>query len=153
MNDVEIIDLHARSCPATYSELLAKYTAVCKERDELKKREKHGNFTDKEDLVSKTELLAHLDECIAESEGCTPIVDSVLLAIKGAVEQMPTVDDISIKHGYWLPSKLDSLASYYSCSECGMPAPEDDSIDFINILELNYCPYCGANMEEDNNVV
>lgn len=35
MNDVEIIDLHARSCPATYAELLAKYSAVCKERDEL----------------------------------------------------------------------------------------------------------------------
>lgn len=37
MNDVEIIDLHAQSCPATYAELLAKYSAVCKERDELKK--------------------------------------------------------------------------------------------------------------------
>lgn len=38
MNDVEIIDLHAQSCPATYAELMAKYTAVCKERDELKKQ-------------------------------------------------------------------------------------------------------------------
>lgn len=98
------------------------------------------------DLVSKTDLIAHLDECIAESDGDTPIVDSVLMALKCAVEQMPTVDDISIKHGYWTEET--------DCSECGMPAPTDDRIDFINISELNYCPYCGAKMnEEDNNVV
>lgn len=93
MNDVEIIDAHARSCPATYAELLAKYSAVCRERDELKKREKHGYWTDDAD-----------------------------------------------------------------CSECGRPAPtlifKNEKIDCIYISELNYCPYCGAKMdEEENNVV
>lgn len=153
MNDVEIIDAHARSCPATYAELLAKYSAVCKERDELKKREKHGSFTDKADLVSKTDLIAHLDECIAESDGQTPIVDSVLLAIKSAVEQMPAVDDISIKHGYWIElwfyeedKLLGELPSDYKCSVCGGIVPRR------TFQPTHYCPNCGAKMDKEDEV-
>lgn len=37
-NVVEIIDAYAQTCPATYSELLAKYTEKCKECDELRKQ-------------------------------------------------------------------------------------------------------------------
>lgn len=45
------------------------------------------------DLISRKQLLDHLDACLAEADGQTPIVDAVLTAIKCAVEQMPTAED------------------------------------------------------------
>lgn len=44
------------------------------------------------DLIDRAELLTNLNACISESDGQTPIVDAVLTAIKGAVEQMPSID-------------------------------------------------------------
>lgn len=48
------------------------------------------------DLISRQELLGHLNECLAESDGHTPIVDAVLMAVKSAVEEMPTVDAVPV---------------------------------------------------------
>lgn len=93
------------------------------------------------DLISKGLLIEHLDACLAESDGHTPLTGAVLMAVRCAVEQMPTVDAVEVVHGHW-----DEMAD---CSVCGMPAPTDDRIDYINICELNYCPYCGAKMDEE----
>lgn len=48
------------------------------------------------ELIKRAELLAQLDECLAESDGHTPIVDGVLMAVKSAVEKMPTVDAVPV---------------------------------------------------------
>lgn len=48
------------------------------------------------ELINRAELLSHLDDCIAESDGHTPIVDAVLMAVKSAVEEMPTVDAVPV---------------------------------------------------------
>lgn len=45
------------------------------------------------DLISRKELLDHLDACLAESDGQTPITDAILNAVRRAVEQMPTAKD------------------------------------------------------------
>lgn len=44
------------------------------------------------DLISRSELINHLNACLAESDGGTPITDAVIVAIRCAVEQMPAVD-------------------------------------------------------------
>lgn len=86
------------------------------------------------DWVSKTDLIAHLDECIAESDGQTPIVDSVLMAIKRAVEQMPTVDGVPVVRceecQYCLPYNNINYCSYYPYKEC-----------YVVISENGYCNY------------
>ena len=48
------------------------------------------------ELINRAELIVHLDECIAESDGHTPIVDAVLMAVKSAIEKMPTVDAVPV---------------------------------------------------------
>lgn len=48
-----------------------------------------------------------------------------------ALEQEP-------KHGYWLEAKEEDPC-WYRCSECGR----------LYDLDENYCPNCGARMEEE----
>lgn len=58
------------------------------------------------------------------------------------VDLQPTVDPV--KHGRWIHSSNDTYPPY--CSKCSQ-----DAIDYI---ESDYCPNCGAKMddgEEDGN--
>ncbi len=47
-------------------------------------------------LIERKKLIDHLNACLAESEGGTPITDAVLVAIRCAVEQMPEVDAVPV---------------------------------------------------------
>ena len=47
-------------------------------------------------LIKREDLIDHLNACIAESDGGTPITDAVLVAIRCAVEQMPEVDAVPV---------------------------------------------------------
>lgn len=62
------------------------------------------------DLISRTRLLQHIDECIAEGDAQTPITNAVLLAIKCAVEQMPRIEAVPV----WNTDYLEEV----SCHEC-----------------------------------
>ena len=48
------------------------------------------------DLISRNKLIEHLNVCLSDSDGRTPITDAVLTAIKCAVEQMPTIDAVEV---------------------------------------------------------
>lgn len=48
------------------------------------------------ELINRVELLNHLNKCIAELGGQSMVVDTVLRAVKGAVEEMPTVDAVEV---------------------------------------------------------
>ena len=99
-------------------------------------------------LIKREDLIDHLNACIAESDGGTPITDAVLVAIRCAVEQMPEVDAVPVVYGAWFGvsarelfgSNSDQLAGYV-CSECGFDIEECDADAF------NYCPNCGAKMD------
>lgn len=85
------------------------------------------------DLIDRSDLLHHLDECIAEGDAQTPITNAVLTAIKCAVEQMPTVDAVPVRHGRWIGG------GYYKCSVCS-------SFEFVR---TDYCRWCGTKMDEE----
>ena len=60
------------------------------------------------------------------------------------VRKMPTVDAEPVRHGKWdhLPDYIDDLIT---CSICG---------ETFNVLDndtyrFNYCPHCGARMDEE----
>ena len=64
-------------------------------------------------------------------------------AIDAIVENAPTVEQ---KHGHWID---DWDIGCSVCSEC------DDSFlweDFNGVREFNYCPTCGAKMDEVEDV-
>ena len=61
----------------------------------------------------------------------------------GDVESMPTIDPI--QRGKWVPeigirpiTKKPAETGRVLCSECGFGTP----------IEFNYCPRCGAKMDE-----
>lgn len=59
-------------------------------------------------------------------------------AIDAIVESVPAVDHI--KHGHWI--EADGGDCCYKCSECGF-------LRDAYILDVsNYCPNCGAKMDE-----
>lgn len=60
------------------------------------------------------------------------------------------IDFVPVKHGRW---SLSEDRYWKTCSECG--AEVDVSmglgiyIDDIEVNEMNYCPFCGAKMDEE----
>ena len=61
-------------------------------------------------------------------------------ALKEAIERIPTVEAKPIRHGRW---KGKPIAGYSTvkCSECGYVFMENSG-------KWNYCPNCGAKMDE-----
>lgn len=64
--------------------------------------------------------------------------DDAIIFIKNA----PTIDAVPVKHGQW---KGKPIAGYSTvrCSECGEAFMENNG-------KWNYCPHCGAKMENAN---
>ena len=50
------------------------------------------------------------------------------------VESQPTVDAVPVRHGKWMVTPV-----YIKCSECG---------ESFMLIPQNYCPDCGARMDE-----
>lgn len=65
-------------------------------------------------------------------------------AIKKAMDTMPTVDAVPVRHGRWIsrPAPSNSYCGYLICSNCGEEVSDAD--------EYNYCPNCGVRMSEDD---
>lgn len=56
---------------------------------------------------------------------------------------IPTVDAEPVRHGHW--EEIHEVFDYIKCSECGGAwCTEDNDTD-----TFNYCPNCGAKMDED----
>ena len=66
-----------------------------------------------------------------------------LLRARDIIDETPTVDAMPVRHGEWLPIiEVNECGEPYQsgvyCSECGE----------TSIYEPNYCPHCGARMDE-----
>lgn len=48
-----------------------------------------------------------------------------------------------VKHGHWIFNK--DLIAHLQCSECGL------HVQWMNAKRPNYCPNCGARMDEVKN--
>lgn len=58
------------------------------------------------------------------------------------ITKQPTVE--TVKHAHWIENKY---CGYYSCSNCGGVGTAN-GMSPIEDCHLNYCPYCGAKMDE-----
>ena len=67
-------------------------------------------------------------------------VENCRLAL--AISNVPTADVVEMKHGRWIGGEI----GYCSC--CGHKGCASDIWDFCKDGE--YCPNCGAKMEDDN---
>lgn len=68
-----------------------------------------------------------------------------MLDVKQAIWQTPTADVVEAKHGRWIIVQNNLSFVDGKCSECGYTDCFDESGFY------NYCPACGAKMNERNN--
>lgn len=64
------------------------------------------------------------------------------MALKEALDRVPVVDAVPVKHGYWIFNPKDAIEMTFTllkCSECGAESADGG----------NYCPNCGARMDEE----
>lgn len=74
------------------------------------------------------------------------------------VDNAPTVDAVSVRHGEWIKMS-DVYGVYYACSECGEELTRVNSFDrqfdvfprIESIEKTRFCPNCGADMRGKEN--
>lgn len=66
---------------------------------------------------------------------------------RDTADRIPTADVAPVRHGRW---DREKIAFYRKCSECGAVIRDNLSEVFLDcdIRDLNYCPNCGANMDQ-----
>ncbi len=100
---------------------------------------------DKNEIIERLERLAI---CATHTIGEPPFVMSLDDGI--AIHEAIDIIQRSQLTGHWIGTEFDGYANgfpvydVYECSECGM---EYDSTDYGEITH-NYCPNCGAKMNE-----
>ena len=108
-----------------------------------------ARLIDADKLIEKLEALAdsYFDiNCSDFTIGVHSLLrqQGVDVAIE-VVRKQKSVDPV--KHGRWIFAKdvvayLKDIISYIKCSECG------DDICWVNTKRPNYCPNCGARMDD-----
>lgn len=84
----------------------------------------------------------------AISDGLTTLdpVDDIV-ALVNAMEWLPTEDVEPVKRGHWIQSPERYWE--YTCSNCGaIDLYCSDYYSLHEVTEQQYCPYCGAKMDE-----
>ena len=111
------------------------------------------------DLIDRNILIQHLNECLADSTGDTPIVDATIIAIRCAVEQYPTIET---KKGEWIDKniydavfsindmKMKTQVIEAKCSSCNLYS----TFDYGRFIAGGdrFCPRCGAEMRKGKKI-
>ena len=65
-------------------------------------------------------------------------------------KEFPSADVAPVRHGRWIMKKTSAGASYTICSHCNASVKYNDEYGtaIMNLKGANYCPNCGAKMEE-----
>ena len=93
-----------------------------------------------DDAISRDFLFKVLDNFCGHSRDATITLDT----LADIVYEIPSVTQ---KSGKW----IDKFAGVYKCSCCGETIEIDIEIDYPNGITFNYCPNCGAKMENEQN--
>lgn len=67
--------------------------------------------------------------------------------VTGVIEAEPTVDAEPVRHGHWIEKNDFDYDNYYECSVCHEPWVTIEGTPMDNFM--NYCPKCGAMMDEE----
>ena len=87
-------------------------------------------------LINLNDARKKLNELEGSAEYNKGVTDAF-----NALFDLPTIEAETVKHGYWrfigATTRGAAIINRYSCSECGYEADTTD-----------YCPNCGARMDE-----
>lgn len=82
--------------------------------------------------------LIDADALMADFQKAFPNFDVKSSHAKALLATAPTIKAEPIKHGRWKHHQYGNTAGYYECDNCGK----------INSYKSDYCPNCGARMDE-----
>lgn len=101
-----------------------------------------NDLIDRDKLLEDTQISATVSGPRSTAKEVAQAILDVSNYIINIIKKQPTAE--TVKHAHWIE---DEYCGYYACSNCdgigtanGMSPIED--------CHLNYCPYCGAKMDE-----
>ena len=100
-------------------------------------------MTDKVDYIKRSDVL-NLFACdLGKEDKKTSYQGFCIDAVVG-IAKLPAADVRPNEHGKWTVSEFPVFSGRYVISECS-----NCSHSWINIGAPNFCPSCGAEMEQD----
>ena len=69
--------------------------------------------------------------------------------VSDLISDAPTVDAVEVVHGEWIMCEDENDCEYIECPLCGEQFYDGDNDTFDK--PWNYCPNCGAKMDENEN--
>lgn len=73
--------------------------------------------------------------------------ECVRVAYMDDIDALPTVDAVPVRRGKWKHKK--DLKQFF-CNQCGEPSLTEDDVYFYSMEFPNFCPNCGARMENSD---
>ncbi len=94
------------------------------------------------DIISRRSAIKAIEDLQDCYNGYSDTYDKA--CIIGVLEEVPTVEAVPVRHGKWLKAYGDHEAFgvrpfYRYCSKCNE----------ATVFPYNYCPNCGARMDEE----
>ena len=93
------------------------------------------------DLISRSALLEKVNKIqtdfwIDQFDNYNPVLKT--MKIINCIDDAPTVDAVPVINGKW-KTRYGNLSKFFECDQCGSG----------NEFATNFCPKCGANMNDD----
>ena len=93
------------------------------------------------EYIDKSAVVAKIDEFVEINKAHGFPVDIFdMEMLKKRIEQIPAADVAPVVHGRWVYHNFDTI-----CSECRKSAIFDE---WEQQAETEFCPHCGAKMDE-----
>ena len=74
--------------------------------------------------------------------------EDMIWRLNFVTDKIPTADVTEVKHGHWNIEKIGVKNYKGTCSICGLYY-EDEPRQILTFSDMEYCPRCGAKMDED----
>lgn len=107
-----------------------------------------------DDLISRKARLEAIDERERIARKYVPDIQDdelrpTLQSIREFVNNRPGVDAEPVRHAQWkAANRRGTLCDTYVCSECGNMVMQAEGYTYS--CTFNYCPHCGAKMDEED---
>lgn len=97
------------------------------------------------EYIEREAALALVRPDVPEDEKAAITIATAKKLIRSIIQRAPTADVEPVRHGRWIHEILEDLVwgvpyDKWSCSIC--------RFSVSNPIDKNYCPYCGAKMDE-----
>ena len=99
-------------------------------------------------IINASDLKLYIMRHLFIDEDST--TEEIECQILRAIDVQPAIEAKVIKHGHWIVKKTSAGTAYTICSHCNASVKYNDEYGTVvmNLAGANYCPNCGAKMDE-----